>query len=113
VSAPSTPAAYVAGTLALLPNAVANLLQLIQIQLDPNCPGGPREVQIIVGSGGNVYVGAYSKIAGPLSNTNYAYSLSAGAIRVYRSAYPGANVPLANLQVLADSAAVLNIEVIS
>ena len=109
--APSTPPAYVAGSVTLPANAVKGLLELIQSQLDPNCPGGPRELQLAVGSGGNVYVGAYSRIAGPLSSTNWAYSLGAGEARVYRSTYPGSNVPLGNLEVLADSAAVLHVEV--
>lgn len=108
---PSTPTTYVAGRITLPANTVQNLLVLIQRQLDPNCPGGPREVRLTVVSGGNIYIGAASPLGGALSATNCAYSLAAGQSRTYKSNYPGSNVALGNLQVLASSATQLNVEV--
>lgn len=102
---------YVAGSLTLAPNVVVGLLDLIRDKLDSLCPGGVREMRLFVRSGGNVYVGAFSKIAGPLSANNFGYSLSAGDHRVYQSSYPGSNVPLGHIQLLADSSSVLNVEV--
>ena len=57
-------------------------------------------------------MGAASPIGGALSDTNYAYKLTATSpTRVYRSTYPGNSTPLGALQVLAASAAVLHVEV--
>jgi hypothetical protein len=112
VNAP-TPVPYVAGTVTLAANVVASLLNLIQIQLDENCSGGPRELSLYVSSGGTIYIGAMSPIGGRLSTTNWAHQLTAGQTKIYRSNYPGAQVPLGNLQVLSTgSSATLHVEVL-
>lgn len=113
---PTVPAGYVAGTINLPAGTVSSLLTLIQAQLATNCPGTAVEFQIAadVGNSGSVYAGASSSIRGPLSATNWAYELTpGGAARGYRSAYPGTNTPLGNLQLFSVSAAVLHVEVLT
>lgn len=113
---PAVPAGYVAGMLNLPANTVSNLLALIQAQLAPNCPGTAVEFQVSsdAGNTGAVFVGAASQLRGPLSATNWAYQLEpGGAARGYRSAYPGTNTPLGELQLLSATAAVLHVEVLT
>lgn len=111
---PSIPASYVAGSVTLPAGQVANLLDLIQQQLAPNCPGSATEFLIAAdaSNAGSVTVGAASALNGPLSPTNYAYKLTANsAPRIYRSTYPGSSTPIGELQVLATNQAVLHVEV--
>jgi hypothetical protein len=93
---------------------VQNLLTLIQQQIAGNCPGSATELQLWADAAntGSISVGAAGNISGPLSATNYAYQLTpTGGPRIYRSTYPGASVPIGELQVLAGAAAVLHVEV--
>ena len=113
---PTVPAGYVAGSITVPANTVANVLALIQAQLAANCPGTAVEFQIAadVGNAQPVKAGAASKIGGVLSATNWAYELlPGGAARGYRSAYPGTNTPIGDLQVLSTAIAVLHVEVIA
>lgn len=108
------PAPYVAGNVTLPAGVVANLLELIQDQIQANCPGTAVEfmIQADPANGGAVSFGAASQLGGPLSGTNYAYKLSpTSPPRVYRSSYPGTSTPIGELQVLATTAAVLHVEV--
>jgi len=110
---PSVPVPYVAGRITLVANQVASLLTLIQQHLEAGCPGAAVEVALTAdaGNAGNVYLGAYSHLGGPLTATNWGYELKPGDVRVYRSTYPGSSTPLGALQVLAASAAHLHVEV--
>lgn len=111
---PSIPAPYVGGTIDLDPGVVSNLLDLIQTRLQKNCPGSATELQLWADGAnfGAISVGSASQLAGPLSDTNYAYKLTpTSGPRIYRSTYPGASVPIGDLQVLAASAAKLHVEV--
>jgi hypothetical protein len=111
---PSVPAPYVSGAVQIPAGAVYNLLVLIQQQLQANCPGSAVELMISADPAnvGVVKIGAASAISGPLTATNYAYSLSPTSDpRIYRSVYPGSNVPLGELQVLATNASILHVEV--
>lgn len=113
---PTIPTAYVAGTITLPANTVSNVLALIQAQLAPNCPGTAVEFQIAADAANTapVQAGARSRLGGPLSATNWAYELEAGSTaRGYRSAYPGTNTPLGELQVFSTAVAVLHVEVIA
>lgn len=110
---PSIPAPYVAGNISVPANTVSNLLSLIQATIAVNCPGTSSELQLIADSSNTapVFVGA-ANAAGPLSATNYAYQLTAtGPPRVYRSAYPGTNTPIGELQVFSTAVSVLHVEV--
>jgi hypothetical protein len=110
---PSIPAAYVAGSV-WVPAQVANLLELIQQQLAPNCPGTAVEFVIAAdeGNADPVLVGAASSLGGPLTQDNYAFKLTASSPpRIYRSTYPGTSTPIGELQVLAASSSVLHVEV--
>ena len=113
---PASPAGYVAGSITLAANTVANVLALIQAQLAPNCPGTAVEFQIS-GDAANtqpVMAGAASSLGGPLSATNWAYELKPGCTaRGYRSAYPGTSTPIGELQVFSTAAAVLHVEVVT
>jgi hypothetical protein len=114
-SNPSIPVPYLAGTLSLTANAVANLLTLIQAQLATNCPGSVVELLISpdAANTGAVLVGAYSQIAGALSATNYGYSLAAtSAPRLYQATYPGNTISLGDIQVLSAAAAKLHVEIL-
>jgi len=110
---PSVPVPYVAGRVQLVANTVANLLTLVQQYLEPDCPGAAVEVALTAdaGNSGNIYLGAYSYLGGPLTATNWGYELKPGDVRVYQSTYPGSSTPLGAVQVLATSAAVLHVEV--
>jgi hypothetical protein len=111
---PTVPAAYVAGTITLPANTVANVLALIQAQLAPNCPGAGIEFQISADASNTapVQAGARSQLGGAVSATNWAYQLAAGgAARGYRAAYPGTYTPLGELQVFSTAAAILHVEV--
>lgn len=108
------PAAYVAGSISVPAGAVANLLTLIQAQLAANCPGTAVEFLIAAdpGNSGSIAVGAASALQGPLSDTNYAYKLTASSPpRLYRSSFPGTSTPIGELQVFAASPAILHVEV--
>ena len=110
---PSVPSPYVAGRIGVPAGTPVNLLGLIQAQLDPNCPGTAVELQIVADRANTVpvYVGAYSRLAGPLSASNWGSELLAGDGRVYASTYPGSSVPLGQLQVFAAAQAWLHVEV--
>jgi hypothetical protein len=111
---PSIPASYVAGSINLPANAVVNLLDLIQQQITPNCPGSATELQIWsdAGNTGSIAVGAAGLLSGPLSATNYAIKLTpTGGPRIYRSTYPGSSTPIGDLQLLATVASVLHVEI--
>ena len=110
---PSVPVPYVAGRVVLVANTVANLLTLVQGQLEPDCPGAAVEVALTAdaANGGSVYLGAYSYLGGPLTATNWGYELKPGDVRVYQSTYPGSSTPLGAVQVLATGQAWLHVEV--
>lgn len=111
---PSVPAPYVGGTITLAPGVVTNLLDLIQNNLQRNCPGSATELQLWADASnfGAINVGSYSQLGGALSVDNYAYQLTpASGPRIYRSTYPGSSVPIGDLQVMAASAAKLHVEV--
>ena len=110
---PAVPVPYVAGRLTLTANVVGDLLTLIADQLEWNCPGAPVELALTAdtSNGGPIYMGAASRLGGPLSATNWGYVLLPGDMRVYQSTYPGSNTPLGRLQVLAASQAFLHVEV--
>jgi len=110
----SIPASYVAGSVTIAAGVVSNLLDLIQQQLTPNCPGSAMELTIWAdpGNSGSITVGAANTLNGPLSASNYAYRLTpTGQPRVYRSTFPGNSTPLGELQVLATNQAILHVEV--
>jgi hypothetical protein len=110
----AVPCPYVAGTITLAANTVASLLELVQTQLAPNCPGTAVEFQVAADAANtsSVYAGAASNVRGPLSVTNWAYQLTpGGAARGYRAAFPGTNTPLGQLQLFSPAAAVLHIEI--
>ena len=106
-----SPPAYVAGTITLPAGQVSDLLALIHTQLDPDCSGAGTEVQIIGGTG-TIFVGAYSKIGGPLSSNNWGYQLTPGDKRVYRSSYPGNNCLVGDIQVMAATLSQLHVEIL-
>lgn len=111
---PSIPAPYVGGTIELEAGVVGNLLQLIQTQLQRNCPGSATELQLWADptNFGSISVGSASQLGGPLTATNCAYRLTpTSGPRLYRSTYPGASIPLGDLQVRATGAARLHVEV--
>lgn len=110
---PSVPPPYVAGRVLLAANTVVSLLELVQRQLEPNCPGAAVEVALTadVNNPGSVYLGAHSYLAGPLTATNWGYELRPGDVRVYQSTYPGSSTPLGALQILATSQSWLHVEV--
>lgn len=111
---PSTPVGYVAGIVFLPVNVVRNLLELIQQQIEPDCPGAATEMQLIGGgpSGAIILIGAASRLRGPLSASNFGYQLTPGVARLYRSTYPGNSVPIGQIQALCvTSGAYLNVEV--
>jgi hypothetical protein len=112
---PHTPPAYVAGRVTLTAGQVTNLLALVQAQLEPNCPGAAVEVAVTAdaNNGGNVVVGAASRLGGPLSASNWGFALLPGDVRVYQSNFPGSSTPLGAIQVLATGAATLHVEVVS
>lgn len=103
------PAPYVGGTIVVPAGQPANLLQLIQQQLQPNCPGS--SVELVLSAESSVFIGSASAIGGPLSDTNYAFELLPGTPRIYRSGYPGNSTPIGDLQVFATAAAELHVEV--
>lgn len=108
------PSSYVGGSLTLTAGVVSNLLQLIQTQLDPNCPTSALELQLTAdaSNAGAISVGQYSKLQGALSATNFAYKLvPTSPPRIYRSSYPGTSTPLGDLQVMAAGDAILHVEV--
>lgn len=110
---PHQPASFVAGRLSLVSNQVASLLELVQSQLEPGCPGACVELALTADAmnGGSVYIGAPSRLAGSLSATNWGYELLPGDVRVYQSSFPGSSTPLGALQVLASGQAYLHVEV--
>lgn len=107
---PQIPTSYVGGTVLVPAGQPASLLLLIQLQLDPNCPGTSAEFSLSTED--DIFVGASSKIGGPLSATNFAYQLTPdNSPRTYRSTYPGNNTPIGELQVFASGGGSLNVEV--
>lgn len=107
---PSIPAGYVGGSVIVPPGEPVSLLALIQQQLTPNCPGSSME--LLLEADDSILVGCASTIAGPLSETNFAYELlPGGPPRVYRSSFPGHCTPLGDLQVFATAGGVLHVEV--
>lgn len=107
---PQIPTSYVGGTVLVPAGQPASLLLLIQLQLDPNCPGTSAEFSLSTED--DIFVGAPSKIGGPLSATNFAYQLTAGnSPRIYRSTFPGNNTPIGELEVFASGGGSLNVEV--
>lgn len=110
---PSVPPPYVAGRVLVPPGAPANLLSLVQQQLDPDCPGAAVEVALTAdaSNGGSIYLGAYSYRGGPLTATNWGYELRPGDVRVYQSTYPGNSTPLGALQILVTGPSWLHVEV--
>ena len=110
MATPSIPAPYVGGSIVVPAGVASNLFTLIQQQLAPNCSGSPAE--LVISADDTVFVGAASMLGGPLSDTNYAFQLTAGiAPRIYRSSFPGNSAPLADLQVFAEAGAVVHVEV--
>src|SRR5579864_8179549 len=99
---------YVAGLISI-PNdgAEHNLLVLIRTQLDPNCPGAAREVNLQAAktNGGLIYFGAPT-----VTSANYAYTLGAGDSRNYHSDLQ--NVQLGNISVFTATGSIgLGVEV--
>lgn len=107
---PAIPASYVGGSVAVPPDEPVSLLALIQQQLTPNCPGSSQT--LVLSSEDSILVGSASAIAGPLSETNYAFELTPGGPpRIYGSSFPGNSTPLGDLQVFATAGGVLHVEV--
>jgi hypothetical protein len=107
---PSIPAPYVPGTIEVPAGGPWSLLYLIQKQLSPNCPGTSAEFSLSADS--DIFVGGASSLGGPLSETNYAYLLTADSPpRIYRSSFPGNNTPVGEIQVLAPGGGSLHVEV--
>jgi hypothetical protein len=99
---PIVPLGLVAGTLSLATGgAVYNLIDLIVAQLDVNVNRGANNVVIQAGAAA-LFIGTASTLGGALSATNYGLTLATGVIYTFGpSNFPGANAPLANLQVLS------------
>jgi hypothetical protein len=112
---PATPAPYVAGRLQITPMIVHDLLNLIQGQIDPDCPGTSVDLTLVAdtNNGQPIFVGANSKYAGPLNTNNWAYVLNPGDMRIYQATYPGNTTPLGRLQLYCVSPTVLHIEVVT
>lgn len=110
---PSVPVPFVAGLVTIPVNRVVGLLELIWQQLEPNCPGASSELALTADetNGVPILLGAWSRLAGSLSYTNWGFALSPGDIRVYSSAYPGSSTPLGRIQVLASAQVALHVEV--
>ena len=76
---------YVAGTVTLTnASQVYNLLNLIHAQVDANCPGAARSLNIYAAhaNSAQVFVGS-----GNVSGTNYGYVLNSDDMRGYDSTY--------------------------
>ena len=108
---PVVPAPYVAGMLFVPAGSVWNVLYLIQKLLNQNCPGTSASFMISA-SGGSILVGTSSPIAGPLSSTNFAYTLDdTTPPRYYYSSFPGNDTPVGELQVFSTAGGYLHVEV--
>lgn len=106
------PPPYVGGTVTVPAASAKSLLDLIRQYLHPSCPGSCAE--LCLSTSATVMVGSVSPIAGAVSATNFAYSLTAtGPPRVYRPALPGESVPLGDLQVFSTAGGPLSVEVIT
>lgn len=89
----SMDSSYVAGTITLTNASQSyNILALIRAQVDANCPGAARAVNLYAAhaNSAQVFIGA-----GGVTSTNYAYVLNADDMRGYDSTYQ--NVILGSL----------------
>lgn len=107
---------YVGGSITITANTVSNLINLIQAQLDKNCPACPAELNLYADDANTtpIYGGALSPIGGALSAANYAWKISPLGLSNNRytiGGYPGSNVMLGRLFVLSTATAVLHVEV--
>ena len=112
VATPSIPASYVGGTVIVPEGQAVSLLALIQQQLTLACPGSSLELRLSADQ--TIFVGSASNIGGQLTDTNYAYELAPGdPPRIYRSSFPGHSTPIGDLEVFANGAASLHVEVVT
>lgn len=110
---PSVPTAYVAGTITVPAGKAVGVLQLIQQQLNPNCPGTSVEFRIEADAGNvaPVFIGQGSPDQ-PVSCDNYGGQLAPmGGRRKYRASYPGSGTPQGEMQVFSEAPAKLHVEV--
>ena len=107
------PPPYVGGMVTVpAAGSPSSLLSLIRQYLHPSCPGACAE--LCLSTSATIMVGSSSPIAGNLSATNFAYSLtSTSPPRVYRPAFQGQSVPLGDLQVFSTAGGPLFVEVIT
>jgi len=112
---PLIPSGYVAGTITISAGQAGspqNLFDLIRAQLDPNCVGVGREINIQNDfASGTLYIGGPNPILGALSTSNYGYALVPGAARTYRSSFPGNAASVGDLQVLLAATGTFHVEV--
>jgi hypothetical protein len=99
---------YVAGLVSVPNDGVAhNLLVLIIAQLDKNCPGAARELNLQAAhtNSGLIFFGN-----GGVTDSNYAYTLGQDGVRTYSSTYQ--NILVGNLFVFTLTASIkLGVEV--
>lgn len=114
VPQPSVPVPYVAGTITVPVGQAVGVLQLIHQQINPHCPGTSVEFRISADPGNQVpvFIGGGQVIGNePVSCTNYGAVLTPGEERRYRASYPGTGTPQGLMQVFAEAAAKLHVEV--
>lgn len=110
---PSVPTAYVAGTITVPAGKPVGVLQLIQQQLNPNCPGTSVEfrIQADASNVAPVFIGQGTP-GNPVSCSNNGGSLTPmGPYRKYRASYPGSGTPQGEMQVFSEAPAKLHVEV--
>jgi len=110
---PSVPIPYLAGTITVPAGKAVGVLELIHQQINPHCPGTSVEFRISADPGNSVPV-FIGQIMGdePLSCTNYGAILTPmGEERRYRASYPGTGTPQGMMQVFAEAASKLHVEV--
>jgi hypothetical protein len=102
----------VSGTISLTGGVVAGVLELIQQQLNPNCPGTSVEFRIFADAGNQVPVFVGQSGATEVSCTNYGAVLTPmSGERKYRASFPGSGTPQGLIQVFAEANAKIHVEV--
>lgn len=105
--------AYTAGTITITGGVVTNLLAAIQAQLEPNQSGAALGITLTAdqSNAGIVYVGAASTLGGPLTSTNYGYSLNPTGSSYRNTPGAGFSAPVGQIQLLSPSNATLHVEI--
>lgn len=111
---PVLPSGYVAGTITISgaqADQPQQLLALIQVQLDPNCPGAAYTLTIQIDT--TPIYGGRQNAAGALSSSNYGWTLQSNyASRAIQSAFPGVHAPIGDIEIYM-AAGTFHVEVIA